>query len=44
MNEKTNRRQQGKKAKLKMGVTRKQSTPNSPRKRTFLPPDTQTYV
>ena len=29
---------------LKTGVTRKQSTPNFPENKHFLPPDTQTYV
>ena len=29
---------------LKTGVIRKQSTPNFPENKHFLPPDTQTYV
>ena len=33
------RRQYGKRANLKTGVTRKQSTPNFPKNEHFLPPD-----
>ena len=34
----------GKRANLKMGVSRKHSTPNFPKKEHFLPADTHTYV
>ena len=35
-------REQGKRANLKTGVSRKQSTPNFPKNKHFLPPDTDT--
>ena len=37
-------RQQGQRANLLTGLSRKQSTPNFPRNEHFLPPDTHTYV
>ena len=38
------RREKGKRAKLKTGASRKQSTPKFPKNKHFLPPDTHTYV
>ena len=38
------RRLWGKRANLKTNVSRKQSTPNFPKKEHFLPPDTHTHV
>ena len=32
------------KGELKTGITKKQSTPNFPKNKQFLPPDTHTYV
>ena len=40
----TTRRCQGKRAKLQMGVSRKQSPPNFLKNEHFLPPDTNMYV